>query len=75
MLRKLQLLFLSVSLTAFYGFSQVGLGTVKGTVTDGDSKSPISFCKVMLLQGGSIRGGATTDAKGQFQINSVAAGT
>lgn len=75
MLRKLQLLFLSVSLTAFYGFSQVGLGTVKGTVTDGETKSPLSFCKVMLLQGGSIKGGATTDAKGQFQINSVAAGT
>ena len=75
MLRKLQLLFLSVSLTAFYGFSQVGLGTVKGTVTDGESKSPLSFCKVMLIQGGSIKGGATTDAKGQFQINSVAAGT
>jgi hypothetical protein len=75
MLRKLQLLFLSVSLTAFYGFSQVGLGTVKGTVTDSETKSPISFSKVMLLQGGSIRGGATTDAKGQFQINSVAAGT
>ena len=54
MLRKLQLLFLSVSLTAFYGFSQVGLGTVKGTITDGDTKSPISFCcfQATLTQNG-----------------------
>jgi hypothetical protein len=75
MLRKLRFLFLSVLLTSSYGFSQVGLGTVKGTVKDGESKAPLGFCKVMLIQGGSIKGGATTDGSGKFQINSVAAGT
>jgi len=61
-------------MTAAYGFSQTGLGTIKGTVTDGDSKQPIPFCKVILIQNGNIKGGANTDFDGKFQINSVSAG-
>ncbi len=74
MLRKLNLLLLSVLMTAAYGFSQTGLGTIKGTVNDGDSKQPIPFCKVILIQNGNIKGGANTDFDGKFQINSVSAG-
>ena len=74
MLRKLNLLLVSVLMTAAYGFSQTGLGTIKGTVTDGDSKQPIPFCKVILIQNGNIKGGANTDFDGKFQINSVSAG-
>ena len=55
MLRKLNLLLVSVLMTAAYGFSQTGLGTIKGTVTDGDSKQPIPFCKVILIQNGNIK--------------------
>jgi hypothetical protein len=75
MLRKLNFLLLSILFTASYGLAQTGLGTLKGSVADGDNKQPVAFCKVLLLQGGNVRGGATTDFDGKFQINSVAAGT
>ncbi len=71
MLRKLNLLVLSVLMTAAYGFSQGGLGTVKGSVIDEKSKEPIFGCKVLLKQNGTIKGGANTDFDGKFQINSL----
>ncbi len=74
MLQKLNLLLVSLLLTAFYGFSQVGAGTLKGTVTDVDTGDPIPFAKVVMKQGGSIKAGAETDFDGVFQINSVNAG-
>lgn len=75
MLRKLNLLLVSVLLTAAYGYSQTGMGTIKGTVTDGDTKQPLPFCKVVLFQNGNVKGGATTDFDGKFQISSVTAGS
>ncbi|MEY3236567.1 MAG: hypothetical protein RI883_668 [Bacteroidota bacterium] len=75
MLRKLNLLLLGVLLTATYGLSQTGMGSINGTVKDGDTKQPVAFAKVVLFQGGSIRGGATTDFDGKFQISSINAGT
>lgn len=74
MLRKLNLLLVSVLLTVSYGYTQSGLGSVKGTVKDGDTKQPIPFAKVLLIQSGNVKGGATTDFDGKFQINSVGAG-
>jgi len=58
-----------------YGFSQTGLGTIRGTVTDGNSKKPIEFAKVKIKLNGSVKGGANTDEKGEFQINSVSPGS
>lgn len=74
MLRKLNLLVLSVLLIASYGYSQTGLGSIKGTVTDGDTKQPIAFTKVILLENGNVKGGANTDFDGKFQINSISPG-
>lgn len=74
MLRKLNFLLVSVFLTVTYGYAQTGLGTIRGTVKDGDSKQPIPFCKVVLIQNGNIKAGANTDFDGKFQINAVAAG-
>ena len=75
MIQKITFLILSVLLTTAYGFSQGGLGTIKGTVTDGESKEPIPFCKVVLKKGTNISATATTDFDGKFQINSVEVGT
>lgn len=75
MLRKLNLLLVSVLLTVAYGHAQSGLGSLKGTVKDGDTKQPIPFAKVVLIQNGNVKGGATTDFDGKFQINSVGAGS
>lgn len=74
MLLKLNLFIVSVLLTFTYGFAQGGLGTIKGTVTDADTKQPIPFCKVILLRDGQVKGGANTDFDGNFQINSIPAG-
>jgi len=74
MLRKLNFLLVSVLLTTAYSFAQTGLGTIRGTVKDGDTKQPIPFCKVVLIQNGNVKGGANTDFDGKFQINAVGAG-
>jgi hypothetical protein len=75
MLLKLNLLLVSIMLTVTYGFSQAGLGTVKGTVNDAETKQPIPFTKVILMKEGQIKGGANTDFDGNFQINSIPAGS
>jgi len=75
MLLKLNLLLVSVLLTLTYGFSQAGLGTIKGTVNDADTKQPIPFTKVILMKEGQVKGGANTDFDGNFQINSIPAGS
>ena len=75
MLRKLNLILVSFLLTMSYGFSQTGLGTIKGTVTDSDSKQPIPFSKVIIKQNGLVKGGANTDFDGKFQINSIDPGS
>lgn len=75
MLRKLNLIVVSLLLTVSYGFSQSGLGSIRGTVTDGNSEEPIAFAKVKISLNGSVKGGATTDFDGKFQINSVDPGS
>lgn len=75
MLRNLHLLIVSVLLSAAYSFSQSGLGTIRGSVVDGDTREPIAFAKVLLLQDGTVKGGANTDDEGKFQINSIAPGS
>ena len=75
MLRKLNFLLVSFLLTMSYSFGQTGLGTIKGTVTDSDTKEPVPFAKVILKQNGLIKGGANTDFDGKFQINSIGAGS
>lgn len=74
MIRKLYLLFLSALLTAGYGYGQAGLGSIQGSVIDKDTKEPIPFVKVVLSQGGIVKGGTESDFDGRFQFPSVAAG-
>jgi hypothetical protein len=75
MLRNFTLLLLIFLSTATFGFAQVGLGTLKGSVIDADTKQPIPFCKVLIMQNGSVKGGANTDFDGKFQINSIGVGS
>lgn len=75
MLLRLNLLFVSLLLSLTYGFSQSGLGTIKGTVKDTDTKQPIPFSKVLLMKDGQVKGGANTDFDGNFQINSIDPGS
>lgn len=74
MIRKLNLLLVCVLMTALYGFSQSGLGTIRGSVIDVKSKEPIFGCRVVLKQNGTLKGGVSTDFDGKFQINSISPG-
>ena len=74
MLRKLNLLFVSILLTVTYGFSQSGLGTIRGSVIDKESKEFIPNSVITVKQNGSVRANATTDFDGKFQINSLSPG-
>ena len=60
MLRKLNLLIASVLLTVTYGYSQSGLGTIRGSVVDKDSKEAIYDCIVVIKQNGTVKGNTTT---------------
>ena len=75
MLRKLNLLLLSVLMTVSYGFSQSGMGTVKGSVMDGKTKEPLYGSRITLKQNGTLKGGVSTDFDGKFQINSLTPGS
>jgi hypothetical protein len=75
MLKKLQLLVLSVLLSSAYMFAQSGLGTLKGIVKDQKSGEVIPSAKVYLMSGTSMKGNAITDDNGEFQINAILPGT
>jgi len=75
MLRKLNLLLASVLLTVSYSFAQSGLGTIRGVVKDSKSKEAVIFAVVALKQNGEVKGDATTDEEGKFQINSITPGS
>ena len=74
MFGKSKLLLVSILFLSAYSFSQSGLGTVKGTVKDEVSGTPLPISKVLLMQNGSIKGAANTDFDGKFQINGVLPG-
>jgi hypothetical protein len=75
MLKKLQLLVLSVLFSSAYMFAQSGLGTLKGIVKDQKTGELIPSAKVYLMSGTSMKGNAITDEKGEFQINAILPGT
>jgi hypothetical protein len=75
MKQKLTLLILSVLMTVSYGFSQGGLGTIRGTVTDAETNEPIAFALVLVKKEGSNKGKANTDFDGKFQVSSLEPGS
>lgn len=74
MLQKLNLLFASILFTVAYSYGQTGLGTIRGSVIDKESKDPIPNTVVAVKSGGQLKGNATTDFDGKFQINSLPPG-
>ncbi|WP_107038536.1 carboxypeptidase regulatory-like domain-containing protein [Brumimicrobium mesophilum] len=75
MTRRLYLLFLSITLSVGTVFGQAGNGSIKGSVIDSESSEPIPFVKVVLYQGGIIKGGTESDFDGKFQFPSISSGT
>ncbi len=74
MLRKLYFVLFSLLLAAGYSYGQAGNGSIKGSVLDAGSGEPIPFVKVVLYQGGIIKGGTESDFDGKFQFPSITSG-
>ena len=72
MIKKLLLSLGVIFLCTGIAYSQQS--TVKGIVKD-TKDEVLPFARVLLKQEGRTVGGATTDAKGEYQIPAVAAGT
>jgi hypothetical protein len=75
MLRKINLLLASILLITTYGFSQSGLGTIRGSVIDGKSGEAVFACNIAVRQEGQVKGYSETDFDGKFQINSLNPGS
>lgn len=75
MLRKYYFLLASVLFIGSYSLAQTGVGTIRGAISDKDSKEPIPFANVILYRNGAQVGGAKTDFDGKFQINSIEPGS
>jgi len=75
MIRRFYFLFLSIALSVGTVFGQAGNGTIKGSVLDSESNEPIPFVKVVLYQGGIIKGGTESDFDGKFQFPSISSGS
>jgi hypothetical protein len=58
-------------LTVTYGFSQSGLGTIRGSVVDKESKEFIPNSVITVKQNGSVRANATTDFDGKFEYSFI----
>lgn len=50
-------------------------GRLKGVVTDKDTGEPVAFANVVLENGGTQVGGASTDFDGNYDINPIPPGT
>lgn len=75
MIRKLYFLFISIALSTSFTYGQAGYGSIKGSVVDNQTQKAVPFAKVILYQGGIIKGGTNSDFDGKFQFNSIAAGS
>jgi len=74
MLRKYIVLFCSLFLVG--GLSaQLSSGTLKGKVIDKDTKEPLPFANLVILQGSQQIGGATTNFDGEYTIKPIPPGT
>ena len=73
-MRNFYLLLLSLFLTTSYGLSQAGMGSIKGSVIDKDSREPIPFAKVVISRGGMVKSGTETDFDGKFEFSAIEAG-
>jgi hypothetical protein len=74
MLRKVNLLLVSIILSAGSVFAQAGFGSLKGMVSDATSNEPMPFVNVVLYQNGIQKGYAQTDFDGKFEIGSLTPG-
>ncbi|MFY7707042.1 MAG: carboxypeptidase regulatory-like domain-containing protein [Flavobacteriales bacterium] len=75
MQRKVYLL-LALMLSAVTGaLAQASGGTLRGKVTDKDTKEPVPFANVVIFLNGNLITGGTTDFDGKYTIKPIDPGT
>ncbi|MBM3449124.1 MAG: hypothetical protein FJX90_08470 [Bacteroidetes bacterium] len=75
MQRTLYLLLSLLILPTTVAFAQGGAGTLKGKVTDAETKKPLPFVNVIVFLNGNLVTGAQTDPDGEYTIKPVDPGT
>ena len=73
MLRKL-LFTLCIVLTS-WSLAYAQVGRLQGVVVDKDTGEPIPFANIILENGGTLVGGASSDFDGNYDINPIPPGT
>ena len=73
LLSILAIIVAKLCLTALQVFAQPLTQTLKGKITDHDSKSPIIGANIIVENSDPIRGGST-DINGEFKIDNVSIG-
>ncbi len=74
MLTKLKFLILTLLMSASLGFTQTGVGSIKGSVVDKETGEELPFVKVVVFQNGNQKGFASTGLDGKFIIASLPPG-
>ena len=74
MFTNLKYLVLTLLMSASFGFSQTGVGTIKGSVVDKETGEELPFVKVIIFQNGTQKGFASTGLDGKFIIASLSPG-
>lgn len=74
-MKRALLLAAAAVLTTTQVWAQAGLGTLQGTVRDGNSKETIPFANVALFEAGQLVTGVTTDLDGNYKIKSIKPGS
>lgn len=67
--------FLGAILMSFSALAQVGAGTLKGRITDFDTKESLPFASVILFLNGNQVAGTNTDFDGDYTIKPIQPGT
>ena len=60
---------------SFSAMAQVGAGTLKGRITDFDTKESLPFASVILFLNGNQVAGTNTDFDGEYTIKPIQPGT
>jgi len=74
-MKRALLLAAAAVLTTAQVWAQAGLGTLQGTVRDGNTKETIPFANVALFEAGQLVTGVTTDLDGNYKIKSLKPGS
>ena len=70
-----RLLFTLCIVLASWSLALAQQGRLKGVITDKDTGEPVAFANVVLENGGTQVGGASTDFDGNYDINPIPPGT